>query len=268
VQRACTQVFDAAHERRLIGDVVAPILIVPDLTVEHPRSGDEMPSRLPAITLHDPDRDAFKAYKVMVVPTVVVVGPRGQVVSSIAGYNPRFRQMLTASLLFAAGKESRREFERVMDAGVEKVGPETMRAARLTQMGDELMQEGLFGWAASRYNEACLLDLQSTPAALGAGAAMLRLHQYDDADERFAGVLSWAPECLEAQLGLAEVELRRGGDAARVEELLRRIVEVSPTHARAHLLLGEVLERRGDAAGAAASFRRAAELALGHRAPE
>lgn len=268
VQRACTQVFDVVHDRRLLGDVVVPILIVPDLTVAHPRTTDEMPSRFPAITLHDPDRDSFGAYKVLVVPTVIVVGPRGQIVHSIAGFNPRFREILTASLLYAAGRESPREFERIVDAKVQQTGASAMRAARLTQMGDELMQAGLFGWAASRYSEACLLDPQNTAAALGAGAAMLRLRQLDDAQEKFTAVLTWTTECPEAELGLAEVELRRGGDTARAEAQVRQVIDASPTYAAAHMLLGEILEKRGDTAGASASFRRAAELALGQTARE
>ena len=268
VQRVCTQVFDVVHDHRLLGEVVVPILIVPDLTVAHPRTADEMPSRFPAITLHDPDRDSFGAYKVLVVPTVIVVGPRGQIVHSIAGFNPRFREILTASLLYAAGRESQREFERIVDAKVQQTGASAMRAARLTQMGDELMQAGLFGWAASRYSEACLLDPQNTAAALGAGTAMLRLRQFDDAQEKFTAVLSWTTQCPEAELGLAEVELRRGGDTAGTVAKIRRVIEASPTYAAAHMLLGEVLEKQGDTAGASASFRRAAELALGQRAPE
>lgn len=268
VQRACTQVLDAVHDHRLIGDVVVPILVVPDLMVSQPRSSEEMPSRLPAITLHDPDREAFKAYKVVVVPTVVVVSARGQVVNAIAGYNPRFHEMLMSSLLFAAGRESRAEFERVVDAKVQQVGPNTVRAARLTQMGDELMEAGLFGWAASRYSEACLLDPTCSASAIGAGAAMLRLRQYDDAVERIGSVLAWAPDSTEAKLGLAEVEFRRGGDVVKLEAELQAMIEACPTHAGAHRLLGELLERRGDTTGAIGAYRRAADLALGNRVPE
>lgn len=264
VQRACTQVYEVAGDRRLTGDAIVPILVVPEDKVAKPRNSDEMPSRLPAITLHDPDHKAFKAYKVVVAPTVVVVDPRGHVVHSMPGFEPRFREMLTASLLYAAGKESRQEFERIVDAKAQPIDVPAFRASRLCEMGDELAREGLYGWAASRYAEACLLDPKNSAAAIGAGNMMLRLNQIDEAEEKFTAVLSWAPGCMDAELGLAEVQGRRGGEgAAKAVATLRRVIESSPTHASAHLLLAEVLDRSGDGVGASAEYRRAAELALG-----
>ena len=79
----------------------------------------------------------------------------------------------------------------------------------------------------------------------------------------FRSVLTAKPDSLDAVLGIAAVQVKRGGDdLAKAEASLNGIIEKDPRQARARFLLGQVFERRADASRAMIEYKKAAELAL------
>ncbi len=96
----------------------------------------------------------------------------------------------------------------------------------------------------------------------------MRQGRLDEAEREFAEVLAAEPESPSARLGRAFVSAYRGGpELDHAEQVARELIEHDASWARAHFLLGLVLERRGDKAAAADSFRTAAELLLDRVGP-
>jgi tetratricopeptide (TPR) repeat protein len=215
------------------------------------------------LILHDPKRDAFGAYRVLVIPTVVIVDGQGKVVHAMPGFLPRFKEILAEALMVAVGKESQEQFDQSIDPKAQAAGHETVRADRLVHLGSELTRHGLYEMAEARYTEALALSPGHTGAKLGLGDLMLRQDRLSDAEPLFRSLLAANPESLDAALGIASVQVKRGG--AEVEKALtsvRALVEKNPNQPKARYLLGQIYERQGDCTKAAAEYKRAVELML------
>lgn len=93
-------------------------------------------------------------------------------------------------------------------------------------------------------------------------AALAALGDLDAARQVYQQALRRDSEDVTALCGLSEVELDHDGDGGLVtaEERLRRAVELAPSSARAHAMLGEVLRRSGRPGEAVTSFDRALAL--------
>jgi thioredoxin-like negative regulator of GroEL len=263
VRDTCGTVLDVVADPRLAGEIVTPILIIAQDAPAPQLKEESAKWRLPAVVLHDPKREAFGAYRVLVTPSVVVVDGKGKVVHAMPGFLPRFKDILTESLLLAAGKESPEQFEQVIDPKTQDAPPETLKADRLVHLGAELTRHGLYETAEARYTEALSAQPGHVGAKLGLADLMLRQDRLTDAEPLFRSVLAANPQSTDAALGIAAVQLRRGPDGVtEAESTLKTLIEKDPSHPRARYLMGQVYERRGDSAHAAAEFKKAAELLL------
>ena len=263
VRQACADVADVLEDPRLAGSLAVPILVIAQDAPVSQLKEQATKGRFPAIVLHDPKRDAFGAYKVLVLPTVVVVDGKGKVVHAMPGLFQRFKDILTESILVAAGKETQGQLDQVLDPKSSTVSHEALRADRLVHLGAELTRHGLYELAEARYTEANSLVPGHVGAKLGLADLMVRQDRLNDAEALFRSVLSTNAESMEAQLGVAAVQIKRGGeDLNKAKAALDAIVEKDPKQARATYLLGQIQELRGDAAGALASYKKAAELLL------
>jgi len=125
------------------------------------------------------------------------------------------------------------------------------------------MRRGMLDLASEEFTKALELAPGYVPARLGTGALLLRQGRLADAEIHFRAVLKANPESVEAALGLAQVQVLRGGseiDAA--EELMQGVVARNPDEPRAFYLLGTIHEMRDEHQEAAESFRTAAELLM------
>jgi thioredoxin-like negative regulator of GroEL len=245
------------------GTHVLPVLIVSQDSPTNQLKELAAQSRVPAIILHDPKREAFGAFHVLVMPTIVIVDPTGKVVHSMPGFIPRFKEVLTQAVLVASGKAIGGELDQVADPKAAATSPESIRADRLVTVGLDLTRHGLFNMAEARFTEATKLSPGHTGATLGLGELMLRQDRLADAEPLFRSVLTARPASLDAVLGIAAVQVKRGGDdLAKAEASLNAVIEKDPGHARARFLLGQVFERRGDASRAMNEYKQAAEIAL------
>ncbi len=262
-KQTCGDVIDVLAEPRLAGANAVPVLIIAQDSPVNQLKELAAQSRFPAVILHDPKRDAFGAYRVLVVPTVVVVDPKGKVVHSMPGFIPRFKDVLAESVLVASGKQTKDRLEQAIDPKASGASPEVVRADRLTHLGIELTRHGLYDMAEARFSEATKLSPGHVGATLGLGDLMLRQDRLADAEPLFRSVLAAKPDSLEAALGMVGVQVKRGGDdLAKAEASLNGILEKDPKQPRARFLLGQVFERRGDASRAMIEYKKAAELAL------
>lgn len=262
-RQACADALDVLADPRLSGEAVVPVLIVAQDASPDRLKEEALTGRFPALILHDPRRDAFAAYRVLVVPTIVVVNPKGKVAYAMPGFVPRFKEILAGALLTSVGTITDAQFEQLIDPKSRAAAPETVRAERLAHLGHELARQGLYDLAEARYAQALRIAPGHTGAKVGLGELMLRQDRVDDAEPVFDSVLAGEPDSIDAALGIAVVQIRRGGQGlGKAEASVRGILGRNPTHARAHYLMGQVQEKKGDTAQAAQEYRKAAEILL------
>lgn len=214
--------------------------------------------------LHDRDRKVCAAYQVSVLPSVVILDGAGRVVHAMASLSPRFQDVLAGAALFAAGKSDKRAFESALRPTSRPAESDAaQRAARLSDLARQLLRTGRTDLAQDKYREALAVEPGYLPAFIGLGHRALQLRQLAEAEKHFQAALSLDATSTGAVLGLAQVEVLRGGDELpRAEERVRALLAIRPTEAQAQYLLGYICEQSGRTQDALTAYRRAAELLL------
>jgi tetratricopeptide (TPR) repeat protein len=145
--------------------------------------------------------------------------------------------------------------------------------ATLVWLGNVYLDQGMADAAESLFTKALTLQPRTVAALVGQGRAALAQHQFSRATETLERALTLDPRAAMAQYPLA-LAYRGLGDVAKAEEHMKRRgeVEVGPPdplmQAIAGLLHSAVSYEKqglraldgGDAAAAAAAFRRAIEV--------
>jgi hypothetical protein len=263
-RQAATAVHHALGDPRLQESAPRWILVLSRGSVPE-RLADELPAAPPRPrVVHDVERSVYGAYGVVVQPSTVVIDREGRVVHAMPGLGPRYDDVVLDAVLFAAGEISSERFAATLDP--ESAGPDAerrTRAERIARLAVRLRRRGLDEMAEAEFRAALEVDPNTAIARIGLGDLLLEREALDEAEAQYRAALAVRPRSLEATLGLAAVYVHRGGSGlVEGEALIRRVIERSPRRARAHYLLGMVLESQGDPGGAAASYRRAAELLL------
>lgn len=223
----------------------------------------------PPALVHDDVREAFGAYEIVAMPSAVVIDAQGRVVHALAGLSPRFGEIISASLMLASGSITDAQHEHVVHGMMEERDEAITSAERHLRLARRLHARGAVTLAATEYLLALELAPELTTAHLGLADLLTRAGRLDEAQERYRLFLVGTPRSLEATAGLALIHALRGGEELdEAERLARDVLGRSPHRPRAHFVLGLVHEKRGDTAGAAASYRKAAELLLDRVGPE
>lgn len=263
-REGCAVIERVLDDPRLAGDRIVPVLVIAQNASRLDLKTQAETLGFAGVVLHDPNRKAYEAYRVSVMPTVVVVGPDGRVIYSLAGVTPRLGDIVTDALLVGLGRLSAERFEADLHPDTQgDLTEEQIRAGRVTQLARQLARRGLDEMADEKYREAIALWPQSVEARLGLGRLNLKRHRIADAESQFRAVLAENPNLVEATLGIAYVQALRGGDElTEAERLVRDVLDRDPSQPRAHYLMGMILEQRDKLPEAAASYKRAAELLL------
>jgi cytochrome c-type biogenesis protein CcmH/NrfG len=198
------------------------------------------------------------------MPSAVVIDKQGRVVHAVAGLTSRFSDVLTDSVLFAAGKLSAERLEQTLNPQASTApGDVAARADRLTQLARQLARRGLDELAAEKYAEALKLNAHHLDAHLGLGKLLLKRRRLAEAEVHLREVLVRDPGSEDGMLGLAFIQTLRGKEETpEAEKTVRAVLAKNPSQPRAHFLLGLIQEQRERMGEAAASFKRAAQLLL------
>jgi len=261
-QHAWDEIATALRDGRLEGVAIEPILIV-----TQPLRADALRSypgkNLPLTILRDEQRTAFGAYRVAVMPSVVVVDGQGRVVHALAGLTGRFADTIVDSLLLASGKLSWERFQQSLNPSPTSAPSVDVRAERIAQLARQLARRGMDELALEKYQEALKLDQHHVSAHLEMGMLLLKQRRIPDAENEFRRVLAADPTSTAAALGLAFVQEERGGSELKdAERTVRIILAKNPMTARAHYLMGLIQEKRGNTDDAVASFKKSAQLLM------
>lgn len=263
-RQACTLVDTALRDPRLQGQRIVPLLIVTQTpTAENLRLGAG--EKLPATILLDPARQAFGTYEVAVMPSIVVVDGEGRVAHAMAGLSGRFGDIVTDSLLYATGKLSLEHLELTLNPQptTTPASENQVRAERIAMLARQLGRRGLDQMAIEKYREALALASDQPAAHVELGMLLLKGKQLAEAEAQFREVLSKQAGDAQAAMGLATVQITRGGaELTEAERTVRDVLARNPSNPRAHYLLGLIGEQRGKLEDAAASFKKSAQLQL------
>ncbi len=263
-EHACEDVIAAIAEPRLTDAGVVPVLVVAHDVPAAQLKDEASQGHYPAIILHDPARLAFGAYRVMVLPSLVVVDAKGKVVYCMPGYLGRPKDLLSEAILTAAGKQTVAQFDQVLEARERGApSPEVLKADRLVRLGAELSRHGMFDTAEARFKEALAASPGHVGATLGLGELLLRLDHLPEAEQCFKSLLAISPDSTDAQLGLAAIQVRRGGEhLAGAEAAVKALLDKNPSLPRARFLMGQICELRGDIPAAMAEYKAASKLLM------
>lgn len=221
----------------------------------------------PKVIVQDKQRRAFGAFRVVVMPTVAVIGRDGSTIHSMPGFSTRLTDIVTAAVMQSESRLSSEGFQDVLHPAAEpEQNHEELRAARLTHLADQLHQRHLDDLAQQRYEEA--LDLLPTylDAQIGLGNLFLSRSQLLEAEKQFAKALDLQPDSTPAALGMAFVQAFRGGDQVeKAQTTANEILATQPKNPKAHYLLGLLAEQAREYEEAAMRYRKAADLLMGQR---
>jgi hypothetical protein len=222
---------------------------------------------LRVVVLRDPERKSYSSYKVLVLPTTVILGIHGNVIASIAGYSIDFSDRVTDGLLSAAEINQRGKLPRERTPLPQEKGDDNKRrASRICRLAERIGQRGFPEMAEDEFQSALKLDPNCAAARVGLGRLMISRKRLEEAEAEFRKALKIAPESLEATLGLATVEVLRGGEElASARTRLERILEQVGEEPEALFLLGRIAESQKDLEGAVDYYKRAAVRALQER---
>jgi len=202
----------------------------------------------------DPGRTSYAEFGVVALPTTFVVGTDGIVRSALPGHSSRTRRDLKTALLGALGLDVPKP-----DA---EMSPEHKRALRLLAAARDLRRRDRVAEAAERLRDATKISEDAIEVWVALGDALLVLEEGGEALAAFDRALTLDKKSRAATVGRA-CALAYGDDADAAETALRLALRRPPQDPRLYYHLGRVLESRGDAAGATAAYRRAAEKLLG-----
>jgi tetratricopeptide (TPR) repeat protein len=221
--------------------------------------------KIRADILLDKDHKAFGDYGVIVLPSLVIIDKQGKVNLALSGLPLAFPDLVEDAILFATGRMTREEYESSRSAppGSAEQDEPAAKARRLAGLAGQLMRRGFGEVALERYRQALELDGRFLPARIGMARCLLQLNRLPEVCEQLQKVLEAEKDHLEANLLMAWVEIRRGGEEiAAAKWRLHWLVTTHPSHPQVHYLMGNVYEAQGEKDRALEHYKKAAQLLL------
>ena len=244
-------------------DVPVYLIVSQEPTAEQKAQLDAK-EKIRADILLDKDRRAFGDYGVIVLPSVVIIDKEGRVDLALSGMPLAFADMVEDALRLSVGRMTRAEYESSRAAPKSAQDEEkAAKVSRLTGLAGQLLRRGFGELALQRYQEALGLDGGYLPARVGMARCYLQLNRLPEACEQLQKVLEADEDHLEANLLMAWVEIRRGGEEiASAKWRLNWILTTHPSHPQANYLMGLVYEAQGEKDRALEYYKKAAQLLL------
>ncbi len=215
--------------------------------------------------LLDKGQKTFGDYGVIVLPSVVLVDKQGKINLALSGLPLTFSDMVEDAVLLSIGRMTREEYESSRSAPQRSSEQEEAAAkvSRLTGLAGQLMRRGFAELALERYREVLTLDDNYLPARIGMARCFIQLNRLPETCEQLQKVLNADKDHIEANLLMASVEIRRGGEEiASARWRLNWLLTTHPSHPQANYLMGNVYEAQGEKDRALEHYKKAAQLLL------
>ncbi len=240
-------------------------LILSQAPTQEQKAQLDAKEKVRAEILIDKDRKAFGDYGVIVLPSVVVVDKQGKINLALSGLPLSFSDMVEDAVLFSVGRMTREQYESSRSApqGSAEKEEAAAKVSRLAGLAGQLMRRGFGELALERYREVLGLDGNYLPARIGMARCFIQLNRLPEATEQLQKALQTDKDHIEANLLMASIEIRRGGEEiASAKWRLNWLLTTHPTHPQANYLMGIVCETQGEKDRALEHYKKAAQLLL------
>lgn len=241
------------------------LIVAQDIPDEQLRE-EQAQKNINVTILHDRTRTVFGTYNVIVLPSVVVVDPQGNIITTISGYPLNFSDIIRDALLFSQGKITRQQYETTSHGSTAQETPldeKQLKVERRAGLARQLFRRGYIEVAMEQFQQVLQLDEDYTPARIGMARCLVKLGELDKAETVLQAILQKDPKNLEASRIMAWIEILRGGDELdSAGKRLDMILALNRNDAEAHYLKGLIYEAKGNLKDAMAEYKQVSEILL------
>ncbi len=174
------------------------------------------------------------------------------------GVKPEVANEVTQRLILHLSQKVADTASRAGAAAAPAVQPASGSNNDLFTRANKSFAEGDFAQAAALFSEFVEQVPRRADALNTLGVALLELHRYEEAEQRYREAIEIDPGFVEALCNLASV---LQGDPQEAEEYVRRALRANPKHVGARTKLGRTLAFAGRVREAKAAFRKALKIA-------
>jgi tetratricopeptide (TPR) repeat protein len=174
------------------------------------------------------------------------------------GVKPEIANEVTQCLILHLSQKTADTASGAGPAAASAVQPTSGKNNDLLTRGNKSFAEGDYAQAAALLSEYVGLVPRRADVLNTLGVALLELHRYEEAEQRYRQAIEIDPGFVEALCNLASV---LQGNPQESEEYVRRALRVNPKHVGARTILGRTLAFTGREHEAKAAFRKALKIA-------
>lgn len=213
--------------------------------------------------LLDPERALYGKVGVIVAPTTLMFDAQGILRFVAPSFPGQYERAARARLRFLLGEIDQDEMDRQVDPAILKIEREQARAWRRYNLARKLEEDGKIDEASVHYEKAIGEFPKLVQAQCALGFLKLAKGEIQLAAALFETALGHQPAFSEANLGKAAV-LVRLEQFDEAENILLKLKEEDPVAVRAYYELGRLYQAQGQTAKALEAY----EAALSKMYPE
>jgi tetratricopeptide (TPR) repeat protein len=207
--------------------------------------------------LLDEGNDAYNAFGLFVVPSILVVNGEGLIKTGF-GYSNTIEDKIDTEILLLLGKISEQEAKEKLSPEVDKRSSQEVKALQHLRLGIRMENMGMLDKAKEEYARAVgLFELAEAYIRLGA----LRLEEGDleGAGKDINKGLALDPDAPDAKIAYARLRVAKG-DLEGVVEDLQMLSFMSPKNHVLHYAIGNAYEAKGEFKNAIKEYKKAYEF--------
>jgi peroxiredoxin/predicted negative regulator of RcsB-dependent stress response len=220
---------------------------------------NEVVSRISAEypVLLDEKHEAYKAFGVFVMPSILVVDGNGKIKTGF-GYSNTIGERLETEALVLLGEISEQNGKKRLMFEVSGKSEQERKAMRYLELGKRMENKGMSRKAKDEYTRAVeLFDLPEAHTMLG--LLLLEEGDLEEAEKEIKKGFDADPNSIQGKIAYARLRVAKGELEGVVEEL-QGLSFRSPKNYAVHYALGQAYEAKGDLKDAVREYKKAFEF--------
>jgi tetratricopeptide (TPR) repeat protein len=208
----------------------------------------------------DVDRRAYGSLGVFVMPSILLVAADGTIGAGL-GYSRDLAKRLKVEIEIMLGEKTRAQVEEEQWPKVVEKSAAEKGAARHFKLGMTMLERGRPESAMREFKKAVSIVPGMGKAHIQLGCLQLDGGKIAEAKASLVRGLELEPDLVAGQICQARVKAEEGAVADAIEDL-GFIMLRNSRNDHLHYVLGKMLEKQADQAGALAEYRQAYELLI------
>ena len=204
--------------------------------------------------LIDRDRDAYKAFGVFVMPSVVVAKD-GKIFKGF-GYTHNLAEVIKVYCEVALGLKTEKQAEAELHPEQKEMSPEEKEALRFYRLGLSMLEKGMASRAESAFRRALEAKADYTDARVGLAVTLLLEGKLDQLGKELAFLEKKISDDFRVKILKARYLLEKG-NVDEAYTVASTLVFAKPGCPDVYVLLGDVYFRKKDWEKAASYYRKA-----------